>query len=394
MRGIGRSKIAGAFILIAMFIGLLLAWRQSGTQPPAAATQPAFQLILERPVAAPTFETALFPRTFDLPGDHGPHLGFQTEWWYYTGNLEADDGEHFGYQLTFFRRGLTPGVPERPSPLATNQIYFAHFAITDVLHRQHVSEQRFSRGADGLAGAQSDPYSVWLETWNVRALNADGSRVRLVAQGAGLSFDLTLQSTKPLVLEGDEGLSAKSAQPGNASYYLSYTRMATAGQLVSSGRTYQVTGLSWFDHEWSTSALGPEAVGWDWFSLQLNDGRELMLFQIRRKDGTLEPASSATLVERNGMTQRLDSADFSIEATATWHSQASGGDYPSRWRVTIPGEGLDLLLTPWLPDQENRLDFNYWEGAVRISGRGPAGDLSGNGYVELTGYAGSMQGIF
>jgi predicted secreted hydrolase len=393
MKGVKRNRVVGGLILLAAVAAAALGLKLAAIRPPVAA-QPAFQLTLENPAVKPAFESALVPRPFDLPTDHGPHPDFQTEWWYYTGNLDTDSGAHFGYQLTFFRRGLSPQASERQSPLAANQIYFAHFAITDVSRRQHESDQHFSRGADRLAGAQSDPFSVWLETWRVEALNADGSRLRLLAQEGDLFIDLTLQSSKPLVLNGDEGLSAKSEQPGNASYYLSYTHMATEGELGIGGRVYQVKGLSWFDHEWSTSALDPEAIGWDWFSLQLSDGRELMLFQIRRQDGTLEPASSGILVAADGTTQRLTAADFKFETLDTWHSQASGGDYPSRWKLTVPGEGLELDLTPWLPDQENRLNFNYWEGAVKISGKGPLGAISGNGFVELTGYAGSMQGIF
>ena len=239
------------------------------------------------------FARATAPRPFALPIDHGPHLEYQTEWWYYTGNLSAADGRRFGFQLTFFRRGFSPGPPPGGPGLSANQVYFAHFAITDVAARRHVAAERFSRGAAGLAGATGEPFTVWLEDWRADSRNADGSAVRLTARDrvSGLSLDLELAATKPLVAHGDRGLSPKSEEPGNASYYVGYTRMNARGRIGTEGNEAEVAGEAWFDHEWSTSALGEGAVGWDWFSLQLDDGRELMHFQIRREDGSIEPAS-------------------------------------------------------------------------------------------------------
>jgi predicted secreted hydrolase len=337
------------------------------------------------------------PRPFTLPRDHGPHFEYQTEWWYFTGNVAAPDGRHFGFQLTFFRRGLTPGPPPDGPGLSSNQVYLGHFAITDVAAGRHVAAERFSRGAGGLAGATGEPFAVWLENWRVDSLNADGSRVRLVARDAqtGLSLDLVLAATKPLVAHGDRGVSPKSEEPGNASYYVSYTRMSARGRVGLSGEA-SVAGEAWFDHEWSTSALGPGAVGWDWFSLQLDDGRELMLFQIRREDGTVEGVSGGTLVERDGRARRLLRDDVSIDVLDHWTSRESGGRYPSRWRVRVPSTVLDLLVEPWVADQEMRTSFAYWEGAVRVGDIPASGPrpLEGSGYVELTGYASSMQGVF
>jgi predicted secreted hydrolase len=337
------------------------------------------------------------PRPVTLPRDHGPHFEYQTEWWYFTGNLTAADGRHFGFQLTFFRRGLTPGPPPDGPGLSSNQVYFAHFAITDVAASRHVAAERFSRGAGGLAGATGEPFAVWLENWRVDSLNADGSRVRLVAQDVqgGLSLDLELAATKPLVAHGDRGVSPKSAEPGNASYYVSYTRMSARGRVGLSDEA-SVAGEAWFDHEWSTSALGPGAIGWDWFSLQLDDGRELMLFRIRRENGTVEPASGGTLVERSGRTRRLSREDVAIDVLDHWTSPRTAARYPSRWRVRVPCQGLDFAVNPWLDDQEMRTSFVYWEGAVRVEGTPASGlrQLRGSGYVELTGYARSMQGVF
>jgi len=341
------------------------------------------------------FARATAVRPFRLPADHGPHLEYQTEWWYYTGNVATDDGRRYGFQLTFFRRGLSPGPPPAGS-LATNQVYFAHFAVTDVAAGRHAGVERFARGAGGLAGAAGEPCAVWLEDWKAESLNADGSAFRIVARDApsSLSLDLELRATKPLVAHGDRGLSPKSAEAGNASYYVGYTRMAARGRIGASGAERHVAGEAWFDHEWSTSALGAGAVGWDWFSLQLGDGRELMHFQIRREDGSLEPVSGGTFVERDGSTRRLALDDVGLEVRRLWTSPETGASYPSLWRITVPAAGLDLLVEPWIPAQEMRTSFVYWEGAVRVSGRAGDRPVAGQGYVELTGYARSMQGVF
>jgi predicted secreted hydrolase len=341
------------------------------------------------------FARATEVRPFRLPADHGPHFEYQTEWWYYTGNVAAENGRRYGFQLTFFRRGLAPGPPPTGG-LATNQVYFAHFAVTDVGARRHAGVERFARGAGGLAGAAGGPGAVWLEDWKAESLNADGSAVRIVARDApsSLSFDLELRATKPLVAHGDRGLSPKSAEAGNASYYVGYTRMTARGRIGAGGAERHVAGEAWFDHEWSTSALGAGAVGWDWFSLQLGDGRELMHFQIRREDGSLEPVSGGTLVERDRSTRRLALDGVGLEVRGLWTSPETGASYPSLWRLTVPTAGLDLLVEPWIPAQEMRTSFVYWEGAVRVSGRAGDRPVAGHGYVELTGYARSMQGVF
>jgi predicted secreted hydrolase len=218
----------------------------------------------------------------------------------------------------------------------------------------------------------------------------------LVARDAasGLSLDLELRATKPLVAHGDRGLSPKSDEPGNASYYVGYTRLSAKGRIGAGGQEAEVAGEAWFDHEWSTSALGAAAVGWDWFSLQFDDGRELMHFQIRREDGRLESASGGTLVERDGRARRLTREDVTIDVLEHWTSPRTGARYPSRWRLRVPNVGLDLSVEPWLVDQEMRTSFVYWEGAVRLSGASGGRRVQGQGYVELTGYARAMQGVF
>ncbi len=352
------------------------------------------RLEIGRDAGSTGFSRVTEVRSFHLPEDHGPHYEFQTEWWYFTGNLRADDGRAFGYQLTFFRRGLAPGPPPSAPGLATTQIQFAHLAITDVAGGSHDFVERWGRGWGPLAGARGEPFGVWLDDWRVDAVEdaarADAVRWRLRAALRGRPLDLELVSTKPLTLHGDRGLSAKSSEPGNASYYVGFTRLETGGTIAG----LAVRGQSWFDHEWSTSALGPGAVGWDWFSLQLDDSREIMLFQIRREDGSLEPVSGGTVVEADGRTRRLLEKDAQVEVLDHWTSPVTHARYPSRWTLRIPALGLVLEIRPRLADQEMRTSFRYWEGAVSVAGTAGGRTLSGSGYVELTGYAGTMQQVF
>jgi predicted secreted hydrolase len=347
------------------------------------------------------FARALRARPFRFPEDHGPHYDYQTEWWYWTGNVRATNGSEYGFQLTFFRRGLRPGPPPEGPGLSTNQVYFAHFAITDAARGTHVAVERFARGKGALAGASGHPFSVWLEDWKAQS-RGDGRVVRLRArdQSRGLLLDLELEAEKPLVAHGDHGLSPKGVDPGNASYYLSFTRLRARGRLAAregSEPPTQASGTAWFDHEWSTSALGPRAVGWDWFSLQLGDGRDLMFFRIRREDGRVEPASAGTLVGREGATWRLGPEDVQVEVEAEWTSPRSGVRYPAAWRVRVPSQGLDLRIEPLVADQEVRASFTYWEGAVRVAPAGSTRDAAaagGRGYVELTGYGSSLRDVF
>jgi predicted secreted hydrolase len=338
------------------------------------------------------FARAFEPRPFEFPRDHGPHPEFQTEWWYYTGVLDTSDGQTFGFQLTFFRRGLTPGTVERASGWGTSQVYLAHFALTDAAQGRFAASERFSRGAAGLAGAQADPYRVWLEDWSAEAL--DGERVSLRAIDEGRAIDITLSPQKEPVGHGDRGLSPKSDTPGNASYYYSFTRLAAEGKVSRGDEQLPVRGSAWMDHEYSTSALAPNQVGWDWFSLQLDDGWELMYFQLRLDDGLIEPVSSGSLVGPDGSVSLIRREEITIEVLDTWTSPHSDARYPSRWRLTLPAVGLDLNVEPLVSDQELNVSFTYWEGAVRVSGTRNGTPVTGQGYIELTGYAHSMQGEF
>ena len=325
------------------------------------------------------FKRVQMPREFKFPQDLGSHPEYQTEWWYYTGNLVDSSGRDFGYQLTFFRRALSSYEVDRESKWASNQIYFAHFALSDIENGEFYSSERWSRSALGLAGAESDPFRVWIDNWSIEG---EGDNFKLKANDGPVSIELTMKSMKPIVLQGDKGLSQKSGEPGNASYYFSQTRIDTSGSILIDGSEFIVRGLSWLDREWSTSALGENQEGWDWFSIQLNDGREIMLYQLRLKDGGIDPFSSGSIVNKNGDLTPLKAADFEIEILDTWKSSKTGIDYPSKWRIFIPKHDIELNVVPLLQDQELLHSFIYWEGAVKISGEG----FSGKGYVELTGY--------
>ncbi len=362
----------------------------------AASPQPQVQARLVGLAVAPgNYSRADGPRALVFPRDLGPHPDFQTEWWYYTGNLAAPDGQRFGFQLTFFRRALLGPAERSPrsSIWGADQVYLAHFALTDAASGQFHAFERFERGAAGLAGAQCDPqYRVWLQEWSVEQVGP--AAYRLQAAQEGIKLQLDLNDGKGIILQGDQGYSQKVPDTGNASYYTSQTRLDTSGSIEVNGKTFEVSGLSWMDHEFSTSALSPDQVGWDWFSIQLDDGSELMVYQIRKKDGSIDPFSSGTIISNDGKTRGLKAGDFSIQVDSTWKSPHSKGVYPAAWTVSVPSEGLTLQIKPILSDQELNVSFIYWEGAVQVTGEKNGVKISGKGYVELTGYGQSLAGRF
>lgn len=335
------------------------------------------------------FARATAPRPFTFPADDGPHPGFRTEWWYYTGNVETRDGGHFGFQLTFFRTALAPPAPPaapRASAWAASQLYLAHFALTDTAGRRFQAWSRLGREALGLAGAQASPFRVWVEDWSAESVAPGGLPVRLRAAEADVAIDLTLTSDRPAVLQGDRGLSRKGPEPGNASYYYSRSRMDVVGTVRAGGASRPVTGLAWMDREWSTSALGADLAGWDWIALQLDDGRDLMVYRLRRRDGGADPHSAGMLVAPDGTTRPLAWDEVTLETLDHWTSPRSRVRYPSRWRLAVPAAGLRVEITPRLPDQELMVGIRYWEGAVRVEGTAAGRPIAGRGYVELVGY--------
>ncbi|MDQ4079060.1 MAG: hypothetical protein M3220_22805 [Chloroflexota bacterium] len=321
-----------------------------------------------------------------FPDAYGPHPDYQTEWWYYTGNVQTADGRPFGYELTFFRRALVPGTPERTSEFATHHLYMSHFAITDASGEEFYYDQRFERAGSDLAGAQAEPFQVWLDEWSVEEV--EPGLFRLEAEADEMAVDFTLRALKPPAQHGDNGLSAKGDEPGNATYYYSLTRLDTVGTITLRGQSFEVSGLSWKDHEFGTWYLPEGAVGWDWFSLQLSDGRDLMYGRIRSEDHGTERPYGRSLVLQDGTVRTLDSEDVEVDILDTWTSPHTRAIYPARWRLRIPSEALELTIEPLIADQELLVSTIYWEGAVRAEGSAEGKPLSARGYVELTGYAG------
>ena len=340
------------------------------------------------------FLRATGPTRFEFPQDFGPHSNYQTEWWYFTGNLQSEEGHHFGYQLTFFRRALVPDEDYKisASSWASQHMMMAHFALSDTNNQQFYAFERFSREGANLAGAQNPPFNIWLEDWQVEQ-NTFGDFL-LSATNDGIAIELTLRDVKGPTLQGQAGYSQKGPKVGDASYYYSQSRLQSVGSVTINGESYDVSGTSWKDHEFSTSALSPGQIGWDWFSIQLEDNRELMLFQLRRSDGKIDPHSAAIIIDADGSTRSLQFGEFSLEPDGEWQSPHSGARYPSNWTIQIPSENLILHLSPVIQDQELNLSFIYWEGAVEVHGSIQGQIVSGMGYIEMTGYASSMEGQF
>jgi predicted secreted hydrolase len=338
------------------------------------------------------FRKATTPRTWQFPTDFGPHEDYQTEWWYYTGNLATADGRPFGFQLTFFRQALMPAAQtvSTASQWRSNQIYSAHFTISDIAPQQFYVDERFSRGTLGLAGAQSSPYHVWLENWS--ATEVVPGQVRLQAATEEVALDLLVNSTPP-VLQGNRGLSIKGAEPGNASYYYSLVQQPTQGTVRIKDQSYTVSGLTWKDHEYSTSSLSPGTVGWDWFSMQFDNGSALMLYLLRHEDGGIEDTSAGTFISASGDTTPLSCRDWQVQVVDTWTSP-HGATYPAEWQIAIPKLDLALHGRPLMPNQElNTATATYWEGAVAFEGQQQNQPLTGKGYVELTGYADRLDAL-
>jgi len=337
------------------------------------------------------------PRAWKFPKDHGAHPEYRTEWWYFTGNLTDSAGSQYGYQLTFFRQGVRYRLNTPASPWDVRDVFLTHFAITDISQKKFRFMERASRAGPGLAGARTDGMDLWILNWFVKMKD---SLILLEARSADMELQLELTPRKPLVFHGLNGISKKGPAGGQASYYTSFSNLKTQGFLKthSRGSRMMVKGQSWFDHEFGSNQLSPDQRGWDWFSLHLSDGRDLMIYFLRLKDGSIEPASSGTLVERDGTARHLGLKDILISVLDRWKSPQSGGVYPSRWRIQIPSAGIDLLVTPLVADQELNTEAStgviYWEGAVAGQGTSRGRNVSCEGYIELTGYAGTLGGLF
>jgi predicted secreted hydrolase len=352
-------------------------------------------LLADPPSLTEPWQRAIGPWPWTFPRDHGAHPNFKTEWWYFTGNLhDTQQGRHFGYQLTLFRQGIQFTPAQTTSRWAVRDIYFGHFTISDLAAEKFHVAERISRGALGEAKAATDRMDVALGPWTIQQQGAS-EQIHLIAREADISIDFVEHPLKPLVLEGAGGLSRKADGVGEASYYYSYPRLLTDGQLKIGAKAYSVSGFSWFDHEFSTSSLGKDQVGWDWFCLQLENKEEIMLYAMRDKSGAMDPVSEGTWVKADGTSERLLPGSFSIEKQGTWRSPRSGAVYPAGWHILVRGHRADLTVTPAMADQELHLTkmgaLDYWEGACSIDGSVGGAPVKGVGYTELTGYAGALQ---
>jgi predicted secreted hydrolase len=337
---------------------------------------------------------------YEFPRDHGSHPDFKTEWWYFTGNLVAPDGREFGYQLTFFRQGIQRKLPTNSqSRFAVRDLWFAHFALADLTGQTYQHFHRWSRGAFSEAGARiagqpsPDPSRwVWIDHWSAEQ-NDDGTWL-LKAQDENAAISLELRPLKAPIFHGENGVSQKAAGPGRASHYYSFTRLATTGTVEIEDRKFTVEGLSWYDHEWATNQLTANQEGWDWFSLQFADGTELMLFQIRQKDGGRDPFSGGTWVDTDGNSRKIRHEDFVLTPLDHWPSPTTKGRYPIAWTLEIPPLDLQLNISTPLAKQEfNQPPIYYWEGAIRAKGQRAGQPLQGSGYLEMTGYGSPIVGM-
>jgi predicted secreted hydrolase len=389
-----KTKLLLAILLL-ILLGLV--WRQSFLYPADTSAagdssfsstrsknNDSFSAVLSNDDKG--FARAFKPQKFSFPSDHGPHNPYRSEWWYFTGNLKNPQGRRFGYELTFFRFALKPDLPESKSTWRTNQLYMAHLTLTDVENNRFYTDERVSRAGNDLAGASNKKYQVWLYDWSAKTEGEVDFPLRLNAKSDDFAIELLLTSPKGYVLQGDHGLSQKSPEPGNASYYYSYPRLETEGTVSVGGKQFSVNGVSWMDREWSTSALSNEQSGWDWFALQLSDNSELMFYQLRRKDSQPDSNSSGSFVLGDNTKLSLKDRDVIIKTLDSWKSPHSKITYPSRWHLSVPGQYIEVDVVPLINDQELNVSYRYWEGAVSVNGTKNGKPISGQGYVELAGY--------
>ena len=332
---------------------------------------------------------------YEFPRDHHAHREFKTEWWYFTGNLDDARDQHFGYELTFFRHGVRPPGDDDAglSRFVVGDLKFAHFTVTDVSGRRFRFAQKTSRGAFAEAGFNDADRIAWIDGWTLRS-SADGTTFDLAADTPEMAVKLHLVAAKAPAIHGIAGVSAKAESDGHASHYYSVTRLDTAGELRIGDSSRSVRGESWFDHEWATNQLAPGQAGWNWLSVQFDDGTELMLYQMRLANGEADPSSSGTWIASNGETTHLPRAEFQIRATRFWKSKKTSANYPIEWQIEIPGRQLRFDVRTAVDDQELALGpLTYWEGAIEIDGSRAGIPIGGRGYLELTGYAGPLNAL-
>jgi predicted secreted hydrolase len=354
-----------------------------------------FVLFSLTQIYADEFIRALPGRIFSFPKDHFSHPEFKTEWWYYSGHLYDQDKKSYGYELTFFRTGLKRETIAK-SKWTIENIYLAHLALTDESKKKFEYREKISRGSLGEAGALSyrkdgEPFRVWIEDWSMEGRGNSSKNHILKAGDKDFGIELLLTPEKNPVVHGQNGVSQKAGGEGFASHYYSISRLKTEGKAFLRGKELPVQGISWMDHEFGSNQLRDDQVGWDWFSIQLDNQMDLMFYQIRHQDGSIDPYSSGTMIFPDGTFHHLPLEAFQIAVLEKWRSKKSGATYPTKWRVRVPGSQIDLMLTPTVKDQElitkESTRVTYWEGSVKIEGNYQGTPIKGLGYVELTGYA-------
>lgn len=326
---------------------------------------------------------------YEFPRDHFNHPGFRTEWWYYTGNLFTPTERRFGFELTFFRQGLEKA---RASGIANrwraDDAWLAHLALSNFRSGSFLHYERLHRAGPGLAGADASRALVWNGNWH-----AGPDRLQAVSED--FTLRLALQPLKPPVIHGQNGVSQKAGGEGKASHYVSLTRIAASGSLVIGDRTHTLRGLVWMDHEFFTHQLESGQAGWDWLSIQLDNNTELMIARIRREDGSTDPHSHATFIDGSGRARHLESKEWSITPLRSWRNHATGTQYPVAWKIEVPPLHLTLDASTPMPQQElvskSSASPSYWEGAMDFQGALGGTPISGRGYLEMTGYARSIQ---
>ncbi|GAB1441187.1 lipocalin-like domain-containing protein [Ignavibacteriales bacterium] len=332
------------------------------------------------------FKKAESVRKFVFPGDHFAHYDYSTEWWYFTGNLSTSDGRRFGYQFTIFRNGILPGADSDSVVFSQKSVYSIHIGLSDLQNQKFYSFERYVRGLKGLAGSDESEKKIYIEGSEILFDFSNGSElpgmeIRSVTDDFRISFNLNPE--KKMVLHGDKGLSKKSNKPGNASYYYSYTRLNTTGELILKGEKFKLSGSSWMDREWSTSALESDQKGWDWFSIQMEDGTELMYFRLRDSTGATN-FQKGTLIDKSGGYYTFSGDDFKLNTIMD--SEIDGVVYPSEWEIELRPLNLLFGVSVAMKNQVHPFRLRYYEGAVNVVRKKGKNLTNGKGYVELTGY--------
>jgi predicted secreted hydrolase len=381
------NKIVISACIIIILIAYLFFNRRSNTSQNSSYEQLHNSSIEQN--ETPVSKIKIDNTNFIFPDDHGSHNSFKTEWWYFSGNISAEDGRKFGYELTFFRHNPNTYYKGKKNIAGPNQIYMAHFAVTDILNNQFYYKEKIARNEQDVAGATADRLKVWVLDWSVEGEYPNNNFLKpnfhLKASSNHCSIDLNLKSLKQVIPQGVNGISRKGIDTSDYSHYYSITRLATSGIIKIHGQVFNISGLSWFDREWSNSDRIINKQAWDWFSIQLDDTSDIIFYHVRDENNANNKYDYGNIILKDGKIEKLNNNDVRIDVLNYWESKIHS-NYPSGWKFSIPKKNISLTILPHIKDQEVALMFDYWEGAVSVKGIFENKNISGNGYVELTGY--------